>query len=79
MAKTVKPRTNLLLDMRLFSLAIVHLTAAMAVNIILPNSDADSRQTYIYTFPIGSMRHEISPTGRPLPQDESHLHRYALV
>ena len=35
MAKTVKPRTNLLLDMGLFSVAVIHLTAAVTVNIIL--------------------------------------------
>ena len=35
MGKTVKPRTNLLLDMGLFSLALLHLTAALTVNVFL--------------------------------------------
>jgi hypothetical protein len=40
MAKTVKPRTNLLLDMGLFSLAVIHLTAAATVNIILHDENS---------------------------------------
>lgn len=35
MSKTVKPRTLLLLDIGLFVLALVHLTAALTVNVIL--------------------------------------------
>jgi ABC-type Fe3+ transport system permease subunit len=38
MGKTVKPRTNLLLDLGLFSLALVHLTAALTVNVFLHNT-----------------------------------------
>lgn len=35
MGKTVRPRTNLLLDIGLFSLALFHVSAAVSVNIIL--------------------------------------------